>query len=289
MHVITGASGTVGRAIVDQLLKNGAPVKGIVRKEQAATELQNKGAAYALAELHDKDALKAAVQGGTSLLAITPETGKEKDLLAETRDILQHYREAAIAAQVNKVVGISSYGAQHDTGTGNLLQSHMLERAFDGAPLRRIFIRPAYYFKNWALYLPVMQETGQLPSFFPPDTPLAMVAPEDVAALAARLLVEEQNEDAVYELQSAQTYTPQDVANAYSQVLGKQITVQHVPREGWADVLKGAGFSPNAIENFVDMTQAVLDGKTQASTEGVIPVTAQTDLLNYVKHTTANP
>lgn len=283
MHIISGASGTVGSAVIDHLLDAKQPAKGIVRNEKAATILQNKGAAFAMAELFDQQAVTEALQGGASLLAITPETGQEKDLLAETRQILQHYREAAVAAEIKKVVGISSYGAEYDSGTGNLLQSHMLERAFNGAPMRKLFVRPAYYYKNWALYLPVMKETGKLPSFFPPDMPIAMVSPDDVAAFAAELLTGEQEQDAVYEIQAANAYTPWEVAAAFTRVLGKNIEVQQVPKEGWAAALKATGFSENAIEHFVAMTAAVIDGKTKASTEGVIPVTAKTSLEDYVK------
>lgn len=106
--------------------------------------------------------------------------------------------------------------------------------------------------------------------------------PDDVALLAAELLIDEQPGDRIYELTGPQVYTPQDVADAFGKVLGKRVTVQVTPREEWANVLASIGFSEDGIKNFIAMTDAVIDGRTEPEEEGTIAVKGNTTLDAYV-------
>lgn len=282
MYIILGASGNVGATVVDRLLQNDLPVKGVTRSRQHAGVLQKKGAKAAIADAKDLPALQEAFADGTVLFAITAETFKEKDVLGETQEVLQNYRAAVEAAGIEKVVGLSSVGAQYNEGTGNLLMSHMLEHAFDGLPVRKIFIRPSYYFSNWLMYLPVVKEKGILPTFFPPEMRIAMMSPQDVAEIAANILAEDQSEDKIYELEGPQEYSSIDVAQAFSGALGMEVKVQQIPREQWEETLRQQEFSEDAIKNFVDMTEAVVSGKIVR--EGKELIKGDTALETYIRH-----
>jgi uncharacterized protein YbjT (DUF2867 family) len=87
-HIILGASGRVGSAAVDKLLERGAAVKGVVRKEEKAEGLRSRGADAAIADAHNLAALKVAMRDGETLFALTPETGREENVLGDTNDIL---------------------------------------------------------------------------------------------------------------------------------------------------------------------------------------------------------
>jgi uncharacterized protein YbjT (DUF2867 family) len=217
------------------------------------------------------------------LFVITPETGQEEDVLDAARQILDHYRKAVLTLSIPALVGISSMGAQHRVGTGNLQISYMLEHTFADLPVKQIFIRPAYYFSNWAEYLPAVKGSGKLPSFFPPDFSLAMVAPEDVGRFAAEILSAELIGNRMYEIEGPQWYTPRDVAQSLSDALQKDVQVQHIPRKEWDQTLKQAGFSDDAVVNFIEMTEAVLDGRTQTEGKTTIAVKGATTLDNYIR------
>jgi uncharacterized protein YbjT (DUF2867 family) len=283
MNIVLGASGQVGSAIVSNLLHKGQTVKGIVRNEEKAAILKSKGADTAIADAHNLPALKAAFRNGSALFALTPETGKEKDVLGETNDILVNYRVAAEATGIQKIVALSSMGAQHSEGTGNLLMSHMLEHAFNGIGITRVFVRPAYYYSNWMNYLDLAKEQEILPTFFPVDMKVMMISPEDVAAFVAETMLGNDEDGTIYELAGPASYSSAEVAAVFSNVLGKEVKAQQIPREQWDATLARIGFSPDGVKNFIEMTQAVIDGKTGPEGQGTISAQKNTTLQEYVQ------
>ena len=73
MNIILGATGQIGSMLVDNLLKEGQPVRAVIRNSSKAQELKNKGAEVAIADYFDVEALKRAFQGGSSVFLLTPE------------------------------------------------------------------------------------------------------------------------------------------------------------------------------------------------------------------------
>ncbi|WP_353719779.1 NmrA family NAD(P)-binding protein [Dyadobacter sp. 676] len=282
-NIILGASGRVGSAVVGQLLERKAPVKGVVRDDEKAEALKTRGAEAAIADAHNLPALKVAFRGGETLFALTPETGREENVLGDTNDILTNYRAALAASGIRKLVGLSSMGAQHREGTGNLVMSYMLEHAFDGLDLTRVFIRPAYYFSNWAAYLESAGETGILPTFFPTDLKIPMICPSDVGHFAAEVLLNDASDMTIYELYGPASYSSDDVAAAFSEVLGKKVKAQQIPRNQWAGALGSIGFSRDGIRNFIEMTDAVISGKSTPEGNGTVTAEMGTTLEEYLE------
>lgn len=288
MHIILGASGRVGSGIVAHLRKKGDSVKGIIRDKKKAPLLEKLGAKTAIADANDLPALVAAFQDGSTLFAITPETGHERNVLGETSDILENYRKALANSPIKKVVGLSSIGAQYESGTGNLVMSYLLEHAFTAMPVKQIFVRPAYYFSNWMMYMETVRETGVLPTFFPVDLSIPMVAPEEVAEFVANVIHKEDEDGKIYELTGPAAYSSNDVAKAFAETLGKEVKAVQIPRAEWENTLHGIGFTPDAIRNFVEMTQAVISGKAAPEKQGTVQIELKTTLSTYIQeHATA--
>ncbi|QHS60165.1 NmrA family NAD(P)-binding protein [Chitinophaga agri] len=283
MHIILGASGRVGSGIVAHLRKKGDSVKGIIRDEKKAPLLEKLGAKTAIADANDLPALVAAFQDGSTLFAITPETGHERNVLGETSDILENYRKALANSPIKKVVGLSSIGAQYESGTGNLVMSYLLEHAFTAMPVKQVFVRPAYYFSNWLMYMDTVRETGVLPTFFPVDLSIPMVAPEEVAAFTADVIHKEDEDGVIYELTGPASYSSNDVAKAFTAALGKEVKAVQIPRADWENTLRGIGFTTDAIRNFVEMTQAVISGKAIPQKEGTVQVELKATLSTYIQ------
>lgn len=282
MHVILGASGQVGSAIVNQLIEKGEQVKGVIRDEKKAGTLKKSGAAVAIADVSDLPSLVAALQDGSTLFALTPESGHERNVIGETKDILENYRKALASSPIKKVVGLSSIGAQFETGTGNLMMSYLLEHAFTGMPVKQIFIRPAYYLSNWMMYQESVIEKGVLPTFFPPDLSIPMVSPQEVAAFVANVIQKEEEDGKIFEL-TGTAYSSEDVANAFSDALGKDVKAVQIPREQWESTLQEIGFTPDAIRNFIEMTDVVIAGKVKPEKNGTEQVKLKTTLKNYIQ------
>lgn len=63
MNIILGATGQIGSMLVDNLLKNGQPVRAVVRNDFKAQKLKNKGVEVRIADYFDVEALKKSLSG----------------------------------------------------------------------------------------------------------------------------------------------------------------------------------------------------------------------------------
>lgn len=161
-------------------------------------------------------------------------------------------------------------GAQHESGTGNLMASYMLEHAFSDLEIEQVFVRPAYYFSNWLGYLELVKEYGILPTFFPPEMGLPMIAPSDVAGFLSDVITCKTPQERVYEISGSRDYSSLDIAKIFGDVLSKNVTLQQVLPEEWENTLIQAGISKDGAKNLMLMTKAVIDGKTKNETTNQI-------------------
>lgn len=281
MHVILGATGQVGSMLVDNLLARGQPVRAVIRNGRKVQELEKKGIEVYIADYTDVRALERAFPAGSSVFLLTPENPGCERCIDEIRAIIDNYREAVLSSGAARIVGLSSMGAQHASGTGNLVASHMLEHAFSGSGIGQVFVRPAYYYSNWLGYLELVREYGVLPTFFPPEMKLPMIDPSDVAGFLADVLVSGARGERVYEITGPHEYSSSDIARIFGKVLKRDVCVQQVPPAEWESTLIQAGFSRDGAKNLALMTQAVIDGKTRYETAR--PVRFATDFEAYLR------
>ncbi|HTF80278.1 MAG TPA: NAD(P)H-binding protein [Cytophagales bacterium] len=282
MHIVMGASGKVGRSIVDCLIQQGQQVKAVVRHPEK-TELFEKSPhlSFAVADAFDLSSLVQAFDGGNTVFLLTPESGESNDIIGDTAKIIEHYKSAMDSSKIKRVVGLSSMGAQHSAGTGNLRMSYLLEHGFENMGLHKIFVRPSYYYSNWLNFVSLAREQKILPSFFPIDLKIPMSSPYEVAEFIANIMADDTSKEGVYELQGPKWYSTQDIAIAFSEVLGHEVLPQHIPPAEWWSTIKEFGFTDDATRNFVEMTQAVVDGKAQPQ-NGTIQVPLKVAFRTYL-------
>jgi uncharacterized protein YbjT (DUF2867 family) len=261
MNVIFGAAGQVGSQIVAELIKRSQPVRAIVRSKKKEFD---KKVEVRTADLLNTSQVNEALQGATAVFLLTPENPASNDIIGETRQIIENYREAIRTHHIKKIIGLSSVGAHVEGKTGNLLMSRMLEHAFDEINVSKIFIRPSYYYSNWLGFMESVQQHGVLPTFFPEHLKMEMNSPLDLARFVAEALLSEDrsSEQRIVELTGPAAYSSADVADVFSKVFGKKVRVQPMPKKEWSAMLTSAGFTPNTSYHLIDMTQAVIDQLT---------------------------
>jgi uncharacterized protein YbjT (DUF2867 family) len=280
MNIVLGASGQVGSMLVDNLLKKGEPVRAVIRNDLKAQELENRGAEVIIADYLDLEALKKAFYGGKSVFLLTPENPTCDNFLRETQLLLNNYRESILQSGATKIVGLSSGGAHIESGAGNLEASYMLEHTFSEINIEQVYVRPAYYFSNWLGYLDLVKDYGILPTFFPPEMKVPMIAPPDVAEFLSDAMICKTKQERIYEIAGPQLYSSLDIAKIFGDFLNKNVSVQQVLPEEWESTLIQAGFSKDGAKNLMLMTQAVIDGKTK--NEAINPIQFYTDFRKYL-------
>jgi uncharacterized protein YbjT (DUF2867 family) len=115
------------------------------------------------------------------------------------------------------------------------------EQSLGSLPLPIAFLRAAWFMENAAWDVAPARTAGVIPSFLHPlDKPVPMVAIEDIGRVAAELLQETWQGKRVVELEGARL-APNDVAAAFSRVLGRDVRMQVVPRATWEALFRSQG------------------------------------------------
>lgn len=263
MHIMVGGTGQVGSAAARALLERGEPVTVITRDADHAAPLKALGAKVAVADIRDVARLREILRTGRRALLVNPPADPAGDTDAEERANVAAIVAALDGSGLEKVVAASTYGARPGERCGDLTVLHELEEKLKAQPIPAAINRGAYYMSNWAGMRDAVAAGGTLPSFFPADLSLPMVALADLGAAAARRLMEPVGEVDLRHIEGPQRYTPRDVAHAFTQALGIPVEVAEIPRDEWLDTFRQFGFSPAAAQSYACMTATVVDGQTK--------------------------
>ncbi|MFV0671585.1 NmrA family NAD(P)-binding protein [Variovorax sp. tm] len=241
MYAITGITGQVGGAVARALLAEGQPVRAVVRDEGKGRPWAALGCEVAIAEMDDTQALTRAFSGAAGVFVLPPPNFDPEPGFPEVRAENAALRQALDTARPRRVVCLSTVGAQ--AAQPNLLsQRTLLEEALRTLPFAITFLRPAWFLENLRWDIAQAREHGVLSSYLQPlDRAVPMVATADVGRLAAELLLHEGELPRVVELEGPQRLTQHDIAEALSQVLGRPVRAEAVPRENWGAIFRAQG------------------------------------------------
>ena len=241
MYAITGITGKVGGAVARTLLAAGQPVRAVVRDAARARSWAERGCAVMTAGMDDVASLTAAFEGTQGVFILPPSDFDPAPGFPGARAVIDAVREALQSAAPGKVVCLSTVGAQA-TETNLLTQRTLMEQALRDLPMPVAFLRPGWFMENAAWDVAPARDQGMIASFLQPlDKAVPMVATADVGRVAAQLLQQSWRGVRVVELEGPHRVSPNDLAEAFAQVLGRPVRAAGVLRETWDALFRSQG------------------------------------------------
>lgn len=259
MHIILGATGHTGSAVLRGLLEEGQPVTAVTQDEAKADTLRKQGARVAVLDVRDTGRLQQLFQTGDSLFLLNPPAAPSTNTDHAERETLRSILSAVEGSGLRHIVAQSTYGAQPGHHIGDLAVLYELEQALARQPIPATIVRAAFLMSNWDNSLPSVREQGLLPHFYPSDFVLPMVSPDDLGRYAASQLLRPSGERAIRHFEGPQRYSSAEAARAFSKGLGRPVGLANIPRERWRETYQQLGFSPEAAESYAGMTAATLE------------------------------
>lgn len=253
MFAIVGAAGKVGYSTSLALRKAGVPVRAILRDESKAGPLREIGCEIALADLQDPTALAWAVENTDAVQIILPPDG-----VGEMNRSIESLAEALTQARPKRVLAISDYGAHVREDIGMPSMYRMLEVRLRELEVPKVFLRSAEHMQGWGFVIPLAIQTGFLPSFHAPvDMAFPTISAPDLGSIAADLLLHPNagTDVQVVHAEGPRRYSANDAAAAISQLLGRPVTAQAVPRPQWQKTFERF-LSSSAARLLVDLYDA---------------------------------
>ncbi|KAB0676176.1 NAD(P)H-binding protein [Aureimonas leprariae] len=240
-YAITGATGQLGRLVIDALLETvpAADVVAAVRDPAKASDLAAKGVEVREADYDRPDTLRTAFEGiGKVLLISSSAVGvREKQHRAAI--------DAAKAAGVELLAYTSILHA--DTTPAKLAREHKAtEDAIAASGVPAAILRNGWYTENHLMGLQPALEHGAMVGSAGEGRFSSAVRADYAAAAAAVLLSAESQAGQVYELAGDDGYTLAEFAAELSRQTGKEIAYRDLPEADYKGVLAGAGL-PEAL------------------------------------------
>ncbi len=229
MFAIVGAAGKVGYSASRALREAGLPVRAILRDPAKAARLHEIGCEVVQADLQDTAALVRAIDGADAVQIILPVAPQAKDTIADMVRSIASLAAALERTRPQQVLAISDYGAHVTADIGMPSMFRSFEARLSRVGGRKLFLRSAEHMEGWARTLPQAIASGTLRSF---HDPVDKVLPADLGRIAADLLSRpaERKEREILHAEGPYRYSPADVAAALSELSGRTIEVQAVPR-----------------------------------------------------------
>ena len=235
MIAITGASGQLGRLVIDELLTTtpASEITALVRTPESISDLAERGITVRQADYNEPGTLIEALKGIKKLLLISS---------SEVGQRAQQHQNVINAAKENGIGLIAYTSILHaDTSPLGLAEEHRATEAMlseSGIPF--VLLRNGWYSENYIAGIPAALQLGTLYGCAG-DGLIASAARADYAAAAAKVITLDNQGGKIYELSGDKAYTLAELAAEISQHTGKEIGYVNLPEADYVSALEQAG------------------------------------------------
>lgn len=248
--LVTGATGTVGTALVRELNRRGAAVRGASRDPARAP--QGAGdVAWVAFDFSAPGTFQAALEGVDRVFLIARPGDDEPARTARP------FVGAMAEAGVRRVVTLTAMGAERrdDVSLGHL------ERLVEEAGFAWTHLRPNWFMQVVAVppLVHAIAATGRI-EVPAGDARISWIDARDVAAVAAVALTEAGHERRAYLLTGGEALHHRDVAEALSAASGREIVYRALDEAEGREAVLAAGLGPRRADRLTAFYRLVRAG-----------------------------
>ena len=272
-YVVTGATGQVGSAVVDYLLAKSVSVHVIIRSEDKAQAFRSRNIQVTIGDLTDIEVLTKVFQDAKAVFAMNPPGYEKPDLLLAAANVSQALATAIQAAKVERVVVLSSVGAELSAKTGCILTTHTLEEALKKSAPQVVIVRCAWFTENWLSAASAVKagHTPVLGSMLQKlDRKIPHVATNDIGRVVSEYMLKPNSEVdklTVIQLEGPEPYSPNDIAKAVGDVLGNSVAAVPLTDDHIREILSKHAWPKTTADNWIEMVRSFDDNTIHWTTD----------------------
>ncbi|MEU4036165.1 SDR family oxidoreductase [Streptomyces collinus] len=257
--VVTGATGHLGRLVVEQLLQQvpAERITAVVRDEAKGAGLAARGVRLAVADYNRPETFDGLFAAGDKVLLIS---GNE---FAKGR-VRQH--QVVIDAARAAGVALLAYTSAPGSLKAALADDHRAtEEALIASGLPYSLLRNGWYHENYTENLgPVLEHDAVVAAAG--EGRVSSASRADYAAAAVAVLTGDGHENTTYELGGDEAWSFAEYAAELSRRTGREITYNAVTVEALKGILAGAGLPEPLVEIFAGVDVSIGKGELVVST-----------------------
>ena len=235
MLAVTGATGHLGRLVIEKLLAthNAQDLVAIVRNPAKAQALADKGVQVREADYGNPAALASALQGVEKLLLISSsEVGQRA---VQHRNIIDAAKSAGV-----KLIAYTSLLHADRSPLGLHVEHVATENYLAQSGVPYVLLRNGWYSENYLASVPAALEHGAFIGSAG-EGKIASATREDYAEAAAKVLSLDNQSGKVYELAGDSAWTLAELTDKISALSSKTVVYNNLSEADFAAALQGAG------------------------------------------------
>jgi uncharacterized protein YbjT (DUF2867 family) len=256
--LVTGATGNVGKPMVELLSDAGVPFRAFVRDPERARAVLGADVDLARGDFAESTTLDAALGGADRMFLLSGNSELETDALG-----------AAVRAGVGRVVKQSALGVGLDPPPFH----RRIEETLESSGLGFTHLRPTAFMQTLAGYLPALIDAEGVFRLPAGEGRVAWVDTRDISAVAFRALTEDGHEGKAYPITGPEPLSMAEVAEKLSAATGRRIRYEDVPRDTAHELMVERGLPAPFADFLVAFYGPVRDGATDFVTYTVPEVT----------------
>ena len=267
MIIITAPAGQIGHQVLGNVLSSGEPIRVIVRNPSRLRAEARERVEVVQGSHGDIDVIDQAFAGADAVFWLVPPDPHANSAEAAYVDFTRPACDAFKRHGVQRVVGISALGrgtvaARHaGLATASLAMDDLI--ASTGVSYRALTM-PSFM-DNLLRQVPAIKDRGVFVTPISGDRKLPSCATRDIAAAAARLLLDGSWSGAGHvAVLGPEDLSFNDMAQIMSEVLSQPVRYQQITGQALKDRLTGAGMSDAMAQATVDMMIAKDQGLDNA-------------------------
>jgi uncharacterized protein YbjT (DUF2867 family) len=276
MIVITTPTGDIGHQLVEMLLADGTePLRVIARDPARLPAAVREGAEVVTGSHGDAAVIDAALTGADSLFWVVPPDFTVEDAFAQYRDFTLPACAAIGRRGVERVVVVSALGRGVPGNAGLVSASLQMVDLIGATGVSYRALAMPGFMENTLRQLDAIRDAGTLFGTIRGSLKLRVSATRDIAAVAARLLLDHSwSGQADLPVLGAEDLSFDEMATIIGEVLGKPVRYQQVPFKAFREQMVEQGASPGFAQAMVDMMIAKdngLDNHAERTPESTTP------------------
>ncbi|MGB7845604.1 MAG: SDR family oxidoreductase [Candidatus Acidiferrum sp.] len=259
MILITGASGMVGRAVLEEMRKTKKTVKAMVRNAEDAKKTPA-GVASVIADFADKASLRRALDGIETLYLVCSPIPQLVELESNAIDASKERGVRHIV--LNSAMGAGDYAKSFPSWHRNV------EVKLEASGMKYTILRPNGFMQNIVTYnAPSIRAQGAFYAAMG-NAKTSLIDVRDIAVVAAKALTEPRaHAGKTYELNGPQALSSAEVAAKISRVAGRPVQYVDIPEEAQRKAMLEAGMPEWQVTALLELQQYYVSGKCAAVTD----------------------
>jgi NADH dehydrogenase len=231
--LLTGATGTVGSALLRRLTAAGEPVRCLVRDPRGLGD-QRVRVQIALGDLADPPSFRNALRGVGTVVHLAASIRDQPRGSIEELNAVATLRlvRAAERAGARRFLFFSAMGARHHSRTRFFRAKALAQEAVEGSELETMIFRPSIVYTPGDPWLTLLERFSYLPALPVSGSGDAQYQPiwaEDVADCVQAALMETGPRRRSFELGGPETLTYDDIVETALRAAGRRRPLLHLP------------------------------------------------------------